>query len=223
MPVATRPAVLARDFHLVAGREILDQFHIGHQRATREGAFEQIVAEDGVFFDPALQRRLEGVHVVKTLAGEGAFGGQILVDVGNGEDIRIDTAIDRKDALEDGSVLAGRQRWRNTRLQQAVTFHDTTGNRVDLGAVDRVVHFADELGHRVAHQARIGIKGHDIFDIGRHDIRPAEEGRILVAAQQHVQLMQLAALALPAHPALFGRIIDTAAMQQVKRVLPSKA
>lgn len=64
-----------------------------------------------------------------------------------------------------------------------------------------MVHLADQLRHRIAHQARIGVQRHDIFDTFRNDIRAAEERRVLVAAQQHVQLMQLAALALPAHPA----------------------
>ncbi|MNX73377.1 hypothetical protein D3C86_1047720 [compost metagenome] len=212
LPVATRPAMLARHFNLVTGREILDQLHVGHQRAAREGAFEQIVAENGVFLDPALQRRLKGIHVVKALAGEGALGRQVLIDVGNGEDVRIDTAVDREDPLENGCVLAGGERGRYARLQQTVAFDNPSGHRVDHRTIDRVVHLAHELGHRIAHQARIGIQCHDVFHALRHDIGAAQERCILVAAQQHVQLMQLAALALPAHPAAFSRIVDAAAV-----------
>ncbi len=222
LPVATRPAMLPRDFNFVAGREILYQLDIGYQRAARKRAFEKVVAENGVLLNTALQRRFEGIHVIKALAGERPFRGQILIDVRHREDIGVDTTVDRKDALEDGGILAGCQRRRNTRLQQAVTFHDTSRDRIDHRTIDRMMHLADQLGHSVAHQARIGVQRHDVLDVGRHDIRAAEEGCILVAAQQHVQFMQLAALALPTHPAAFCRVIEPAAVQQIESRLAIK-
>ncbi len=128
LPVATRPAMLARGFDLVAGREVLDEFDVGDERATRHRAFEKVVAENRVFLDAPLQRRLEGIDVIEALAGEGAFAGEVLIDVGNGEDIGVEAAVDREDALEDRGVLARRQRRRDARLQDAVAVDRPAGS-----------------------------------------------------------------------------------------------
>ena len=43
-----------------------------------------------------------------------------------------------------------------------------------------------------------------------------QEGRVVVAAQQQVELVQLAALALPAHPAAFGLVVEAPAVEQME-------
>ncbi|MCY1500932.1 hypothetical protein D9M68_349900 [compost metagenome] len=216
LPVATRPAMLARHLDLVAGREVLDELDVGDQRATHIGTFEQIVAENGIFLDPALQRRLEGVDMVEALAGEAAFAGDVLVDVGNGEDIGVDAAVGREDTLEGGSFAARCQRRRHARLQQAVAGDHILCLRVDHRTVDRMVDLADELRHRIAHQARVGIERHHVLHVVRHRVGALQERGVAVAAKQHVQFVQLAALALPTHPHAFLLVEQAAAMQEME-------
>ena len=69
-----------------------------------------------------------------------------------------------------------------------------------------MVQLADQLGDCVAHQPGIGIQRHHILDAVGNRVRARQEARILVAAQKQVELVQLAALALPAHPHAFAGI-----------------
>src|ERR1700677_930441 len=59
LPVATDPAMLSRQFDIVAGGKFLHQFDIRGQRGPRENAFQQIVAKDGVFGNALVQRLLK--------------------------------------------------------------------------------------------------------------------------------------------------------------------
>src|SRR5690606_10817160 len=116
-PVAARPAMMARNVDIVAGRIIFHHLDIADESRAGIAAFEKVMAEQRVFRDAAFQRRLESIDVVKALAGEGAFAEQVLIGVGHGKDIRIDTAIDREYALQERGFVAGRQRWRNAWLE----------------------------------------------------------------------------------------------------------
>ena len=82
-------------------------------------------------------------------------------------------------------------------------------------------HLADEPERGVARQASIGIERDHILHILRHLRRAAtdgHEGGIVRSAQQPVELMQLAALALPSHPFAFARIEPAMTVQQEEAV-----
>ena len=55
-----------------------------------------------------------------------------------------------------------------------------------------------------------------MHDVGRQRRLRRQECRVAVAAQQEVELVQLAALALPAHPAAFRLVVEAAPVQQVE-------
>ena len=110
LPVAARPAVLAAGVDIVAGREILDHLDIRGECRAGIDSFEQVVAEQGVLGNAAIQRRFEGVDVIDALAGIGAFVEQILIDVRNRRGIGFDPAGAGIDPLKDRSVAADRQR-----------------------------------------------------------------------------------------------------------------
>ena len=193
--------MLARRVDRIAGRIVLDHLDVGHQRRARQRSFEQIVAQHRVFGDPAVQRRLHRVDVVEPLAGEGALAEHVLVEVGNGKDIRVDAAVGRQHALQERRLVAGGQRRRHARLQDRIAGDHVAGAGLDHRPVERMAELADQPVDRVAHHARVGVERHDMDDaFGQRRIR-RQEGRVGVAAQQKVQLVQLAALALPAHPA----------------------
>ena len=83
-------------------------------------------------------------------------------------------------------------------------------------------HLADQPAHRVARQPRVGVERDDVADAGGHDAGgcavDVDERRVGRAAQQPVQLVQLAALALPADPPSFAFVPDPPAMQQQEAV-----
>ena len=82
-------------------------------------------------------------------------------------------------------------------------------------------HLADQAADRVARQSRVGVERDDVANAAGTRWRcPADrhEGRVGRAAQEPVQLVQLAALALPADPPSFAFVPDSPAMEQQEAV-----
>ena len=78
-------------------------------------------------------------------------------------------------------------------------------------------HLADQPPHGVARQPRVGVEGEDIADVLRKRWLGAgqrHERGVCGPAQQSVQFVELAALALPANPAPFAFVPNPSAMQQ---------
>ena len=86
-------------------------------------------------------------------------------------------------------------------------------------------HLSDQPPCRADRQTRVCIQCDDVADASRqcgHIAVDWHESRIGGAAQQAIQLMQLAALALPADPFSFACIPETSPMKKEKtRMLPS--
>ena len=70
-PRAQRCCRSARSF-VVRGK-FVEELDVGGQRGAREGAFEQIVAEQGVFGHFAVDGFLKSVEIVNALPGERSF------------------------------------------------------------------------------------------------------------------------------------------------------
>src|SRR3954471_12558506 len=84
LPIAARPTMLPGGGDVVTRRKILEDLDVGHQSGAGKNAFQQVVAENGAFGDTACERGLERIHVVNTLAAEGALLIEILINVRNG-------------------------------------------------------------------------------------------------------------------------------------------
>ena len=163
--------------------------------------------------------RLEGVDVVDALSGVRALAEQVLIDVRDRRRVGIDSAVARKDALEQRAFGADRQRGRDTRLQHAVALDDAVLVRIEARPVERVRHLADQARDRVARQPRIQIEGDHIAHVGgQHAVARVEERRLARAAQQVIELVQLAALAFPADPPSLRLVPTAAAMEQEEAV-----
>src|SRR5213078_4559349 len=100
LPVAARPAMLARGGYVVSRRKLLNDLDIGDQTGARKYPFEEVVAAQRVLGYTAGQRGVEGVEVIDALAGIRSLTEQILVDVGHCSCVRIDATRARKDALK---------------------------------------------------------------------------------------------------------------------------
>ena len=103
LPVAARPPVLASGGHVVARRKLLDHLDVGDEAGARERPLEEVVAEQRTFGHAPLERGFEGIDVVDALAGVGAFAEKVLVHVGDGGGVGIDTPGGGEDALEERS------------------------------------------------------------------------------------------------------------------------
>jgi len=154
---------------VVARGKFLDHFDVGGEARVGEDALEEIVAEQRVVGDAAAERGLEDVDVVDSLAVVRAFAEQILIHVGDGESVGIDTGAAGEHALEDRALAAGRQRRRDARLKHPVSFADAAIVRVEARRVQRMRHLADQAAGSVARHAGIGVKRDYVADAFGHN------------------------------------------------------
>src|SRR6202043_1958202 len=94
---------------------------------------------------------------------------------------------------------------------------DPTGVDVEARPVERMRHLADQAANRVARQLGVGIERYDVANISRRGARllsRRQKSRVIGAAQKSVQLMQLAALALPTDPFRLAFVPNAPAMEQ---------
>ena len=221
LPVAARPAMVAQRGDVVARRIGFDDLDVGGEAGAGEHPLEQIVAEQGRVRNPVGENGLEGIDRVDALAGIGTLAEEVLIDVGDGGGIGIDSVGARECALIGRAFVADRKVRSDARLEDRIALDDAPPGGVDNRLVQRMRHLADQPPHRVGRKPRIRVQGDDIMDALRHCRRApveAEEGRVAGAAQQAVQLVQLAALALPADPQALAFVPHAAAMEQEEPV-----
>ena len=221
LPIAARPAVLSAGVHVLAAGKIFDDLDVRGKARAREGAFEQVMAEQGVVGHPAGQGRREGVDVIDAFASERPFVEQVLIDIGNGRRIGLDPAGAGGNALVERPRSAKRQGRGNLRLQNAVARGHALADRVDDRAVQGMGHLADQPAHRIAQDAGVGIQRDDELHVLRHGGAGQKAG-IGRTAQQPVQFDKFAALALPPQPDALGRVPAALAVQEQKPVTVSR-
>ena len=109
LPVAAGPSVMANGPDVVPRREFLDDLHIRGEPGAREHALEEIVTEQGRVGRAVGKGGLECVDVVDALSGVGSLPEQILIHVGHGRGVGVDSAHAREDPLKERAFAAGRQ------------------------------------------------------------------------------------------------------------------
>ncbi len=101
---------------------------------------------------------------------------------------------------------------------------DPRRRRVEAGEIERMGDRSDQLARRLAGQARVGVERDHVSDArgrrSRARIRRQERG-VGGPAQEVVQLAQLAAFALPAHPDALARVPFPAAVKNPEAVAAS--
>src|SRR3569623_369885 len=220
LPVAAYPTVAPTHHDGVSRRMVLDEIDIIHQRRPRITAFQEVVAQNEIFGHAPVHRLTKGVDVVNALADEAAFAEQILVDVRHFARIGIDNHFAREQSRKARARRGGETNG-HARLQDRITFDDAAAPGVVNGTIERVRHVADERTRGVARQLGIGVQGDDIADIREHGTVADNlaERRLSLArycAQQRVELLELAAFALIAHPYAFVRIPQTRTVEEIK-------
>ncbi len=155
---------------------IVDQFDVAHQGGAGVGAFDQVVAEQRVFREAPLQHGAQGIHFVDALAGEYALAEKILVDIGNGARINIETGLSGIQRCQ-AAARSGLHADADSRLQDAVPLHDHAAGRIDYGLVERMGDGAHKARGRIARELRVGIQGDDVAHIGQDGGSPTFTGK----------------------------------------------
>src|SRR5947208_2092963 len=92
LPVSAQPAVLAAVVSAIVRWIIFDHFYVGRQPGASISAFDQIVAEQRIAWESTVQHAVNGFHFVDAFAGKAAFPVQVLVNVGNGPGVDVETS-----------------------------------------------------------------------------------------------------------------------------------
>ncbi len=219
LPVAADPARTALGVGGVAFGVVLVQSHVADQAGACIAAFQQVVAEDAILRQAALERMLERFDVIDALAHERAFVEQVLVDIRDHARVRIDAGL----AAEHPGKPRGAARAQagaDAGLQDAVALHHALQRRIEARAVERVRQGGDEGACGIPRKLRVRIQGDDVADAdqGRRVTDGAHERGRIALAEQGVERCQLAALALVSHPHPFARVPLPGAVQQVEAI-----
>src|SRR4029077_18784675 len=91
LPVASNPAVPPDGVDLVARRIFLVKCHVAHQPAAGVDRFQQVMAQDSIFWETPRQRALESIDVINAFADERALAEKILINIRDGAGVGIDS------------------------------------------------------------------------------------------------------------------------------------
>ena len=219
LPVAANPPMLARGERQVVRRVVVDEVDIRAQTGACVEPFEQIVAEQVVLWNPVRERGVEDVHVVDAFPDVAAFVKKILVNVRNRRRVRVEADVAGEHARKRRPVRAHHTHF-DSRLQDAVALRHPLQPRVEARAIQRVRERSDQAPCRFHRQLRVRVERDDVTN-RRQDGEVAvadDEARGRAAAQELVELGELAALAFPAHPPPLTAVPPPLAMEQVEPV-----
>ena len=217
LPVAPDPAMATAHFGGETRGVVLMQLHIRDQRRAGIAAFHQIVTQDEILRETPGRGLPERVHVVDAFADVGPLGEQILIHVGHLARVGIDPRFAGAE-LGEPRAIGREQADGRARLQDGVALDHAAGRRIEPRPVQRMRHRADEFAGGIARQTGIGVQREDVSDRGedRQIADDLGERFARTAAQQRVELLQLAAFAFVAHPEALVRIPDTRPVEQME-------
>ena len=161
LPVAAHPAMLAAGVGAVVGGVVVDDFDVGGQAGAGVGAFDEVMAEQGIAGEALFEHGVEGRDFVDAFAGEAAFGVEVLIDVGDGARVDVEAGLAGVD-VGHARLRGGVDADADARLQDAVAFGDDAAFGVDDGAIERVHHGADHGVGGAAGELGVGVEGDDV-------------------------------------------------------------
>ena len=163
----------------------------------------------------------------QAFAAERTRGKHVLINLRRGRAVRVDTALSAKEPVERRGRLRAGQRRGDARLQDGIARQHAAAGHVHAGQVQRVRGHPDQRAQRSGRQHGVAVEGDHVQRASsRARVRAQIHKRGIGCrcrcghrrrlGQHTQQLLQLAALALPAHPALLRVRPLAFAVQQQK-------
>ena len=150
---------------------------------------------------------MEGGDFVDSLADVDSFAEEILIDVGNGAAVDVDCRIS---GVEPSEERAGSAFWGDLdpRLHDRVASADSTRCLIEVGTVKGVCERAHEAAHGSRRERRVRVGRNNEPDAAEriHIALGDREARGLLAQHETVELLKLASLPFPPHPAVLGGV-----------------
>ncbi len=180
------------------------------------GAFDQVMAEQSLFREPPSQHPAEGSDFIDSLAVIRALTEQILTDIGDRLGVRIDADGVGEQAGE-GRGGGARQGGRHARLDDAVAGGKSTAG-IETRLIEGMGESPDHAAGGAARKLGVAVEGDDETDI-HQPVGLADNNQVGGVdrprpVDQSVELLEFAALALPADVLLFGLAPSSIAVKQ---------
>ena len=222
LPVAAHPAVQALVVGQRPGGKAVGKAGVTQKAAAQEGTLQRVMREDGVRRDALCGAGQKGMNIQDALAGKAAAVEGVHIEFPAEAAIGIAAARPGEDQSKIrgvGAVELGCQPGMDEPV--ARRHHALFG--VDVGAVHRVEHRADQRERGAGLHARVAVEREDVACARQRVALPGDgEGGGFVSYQPR-QIQQRPALALFAAPALAvkaartGKEIEAAAIAPVER------
>ena len=93
----------------VAGGVVVDDLDVGDEAGADVSALDEIVREQGVAGEAAVEHLVQDADVVDALAGEDAFAEEVLIDVRDGAGVDVEAGlagVERSEAGARGGAYA---------------------------------------------------------------------------------------------------------------------
>ena len=120
LPVAARPAVLARVVHACVVGVIFNKHHITDIGAATHAAFQQIVAEHRFIRNALVKYGMQRLDIEQPFASKRTHAKQVLIHVRGAIAVRVNAALAGKQGMKRRAFFSLRQRRHDTRLQNAI-------------------------------------------------------------------------------------------------------
>ncbi|MEI9981161.1 MAG: hypothetical protein WDN23_19565 [Edaphobacter sp.] len=198
----------------VVGGVVVDDFDVGDEAGAGVGAFDEVVREERVTGEAAVEDLLEDADLVDAFAGEDALAEEVLIDVGDGAGVDVEAGLAGVERGKAGAGCGG-DADADARLEDPVSGGDDAEFGINDGLVERVGHSADHACGGAAGELGVGVKRDDVTDVVEELERTGFEGKAVVLIEEKfIEVEELAALALPAHPDTLARIEAAMAMEE---------
>ena len=206
LPVAACPAMVARRGNACMVRRVFDQHHVADKAATRNAALQQIVAQHGTLRQPTIEHGMHCLDIEQPLAAEVARAKHVLINIGDAAAVGVDATLPAKKPVIQRVLRWAGQGCDHPGLQDAIATDDPAQGAIDLRCVQRVRCNGHQFAQGAGRQARVAVQRDDIANAVCQPQRRSQWQKAVHVAgrQQAQQLLQLAAFALPAEPALLG-------------------
>ena len=206
------------------GGVVVHHFHVGDQRSPGKQSLEEVMREQRVVGHTTFERRHKRIDVVESFSGEQPLVKEILIDVGHRRRVRIHSGVSGVGAREPRAGGTGHGH-ADARLQNAVTLGHAARHWVKHRPVERVRDDADQAFCRITRQLCVRVECQAVAHLGQ-DVGVAHTGGeagVSGLTEQPVELLDLAAFALPAHPRAFTCVPLPVSMEQEKTIVVCRA
>ena len=105
---------------------------------------------------------MHGVHLQQPLSGEAAFAEQVLIDLGAGRTVGIDTAFAGEQTVEGRVLVPCRQRRDDPRLQDAVAADHARARSIQSRLVVRMRGHAHQFTQAAGGQLGVAVQGDEM-------------------------------------------------------------